>query len=635
MGSTPAPPVTPPATTAGDMAERFFNALANDQLPAAFGGGTSDTLGNLIRGFFRNDDGDIEFTAETRQAAADRLIASFSAIANKPLPQDMRDLITNTFTDAGVTSPEDLARKIKDQEFMTLWLRMTAENEMNFGDILYDQSADFLWEHAPWLMNLLISTGLLDDPNENVSELNIKNELAEGWEAWQNGRVGQFNEISAVDAQGQPIPQDQLGQWRTPGNRPEINEFFEVGGSTNGSRNLWGSDEEFRFTDAEAEGRPNTFEGMIMRKWEADGIIEFTGTDEEKAAARQAWLQQSHAFAVGGQLDEGFAQSFVDQGIITFPDAAAQQAFTDHMSQFDGRNYDAERIMGEVIRYMQDTPNGASWTNPRFDDETESQYSTTQSQVLRLARMYEHVPDGHDYAERMLQFASRHPNITLAAPEAEEEPGGPSAEDADPNAEPEEPAEDPNAIRVAQFDATEEAGYLDYGNAITGDFDASTMAFTSNDGTEVFKFSDDFQIFGVDLATERSAGAVTTSFNMNALDMQGKSPQEILAELGDDFKVSVVAYQDEGSEVENSELLGFYVESVDGSTSFYIGPSAIEEGTLTDAGKAVIVEGIEQAPNAADDDYDPSTDPNLTAPPRDIGNATVDGQDNNHTIFQP
>lgn len=125
---------------------------------------------------------------------------------------------------------------------------------------------------------------------------------------------------------------------------------------------------------------------------------------------------------------------------------------------------------------------------------------------------------------------------------------------------------------------------------------------------------------------------------MNAMDLNGRTPQEVLASLGDDFKVSVVAHQDGGADVTDSELFGFYIESADGEISFYVGPGAIEEGSVTDAGKAKLVEGIETAPEAVTSQpgYDPNTDPNRTASVgQNSGGLTADGQQDNLNVFSP
>jgi len=191
-------------------------------------------------------------------------------------------------------------------------------------------------------------------------------------------------------------------------------------------------------------------------------------------------------------------------------------------------------------------------------------------------------------------------------------------------------------IKVTHFDKNETAGFMDYGDAITGDFDATTMSFKAEDGTEVFKFSDDFQVYGLALAPNGATGGHNIA--MNAMDLNGRTPQEVLASLGDDFKVSVVAHQDGGADVTDSELFGFYIESADGEISFYVGPGAIEEGSVTDAGKAKLVEGIETAPEAVTSQpgYDPNTDPNRTASVgQNSGGLTADGQQDNLNVFSP
>jgi PAS domain-containing protein len=609
-------------------ADRFMNALANDLIASRTGtGGSAAPLQGIISDLLKNPAGVVQMDTASREAAATKLIESFGKLGGRPLPAAMQTMIKDVFTDASLTSAEDMARKIREGNFTAEFIQLIADNKMDFGNLYDGTTMLMLRAMFPDLANFIDDLGFGGgDPFQTATERRLEDSLAEGWDAWRNGKVHEFNEVRSVDANGAPVP---LRNWTAPRTEHDINEFFESGGPTTHSQGLWGSDENYKFTDADPAARPNTFAGIIVQKWKDDGIVTFAD-----AAAEEAFVNRSHALAVGGQLDGTFADTLVNNEVIQFASPADRQAFLDHMtawrSEPGGQYRDAQEIMNEVISYVNEN-GGTSWVNPKFDDETASRYSKTQSDVYRVAKQYAIAESGEAYAEQMMRFAEEHPGVTLTAP-APPPAGGPSAAAADPNRPP--PPADPNEIKVARFDGNEASGYLDYGNAITGDFDATTMAFKANDGTEIFKFSEDFQVYGVSVANGAGGGHTLT---MEAKDLNGRTPQEILASLGDDFKVSVVAHQDADADVGNSELLGFYVESADGKTSFYIGPSAVEEGTMTAAGKAELIKGIEETPgmDRSDPNYDPSRDQNNTASIATNADATVDGQTDNTTAFQP
>jgi hypothetical protein len=634
----PSAPPTQPAPVSGDNASLFLNALANDLIEARGGASVTAPLQGVVTNLLSNAAGAVQLDAAGRAAAADKLIQSFNTLGGRPLPQEMQTMIKDVFNDPSLTSAAAIAEKIRESSFTSQFVQLIADNNLNFGNVFDGGVMTMLQAFHPDLANFLQDLGLGRDNDNPSEERRIETSLADGWEAWQRGRVHEFNEIEGVDANGQPLPQSALNNWTAPNTEHDKNEFFEAGGPTDYSRGLWGSDESFKFTDADPQGRPNTFAGMIVAKWEEDGVVEFTGTPDEIEAARAAFVAQSHALATGGALDSGFAQRFEDQNVITFSDPSARAAFVQHMSDWrserGGEYRDAQEIMQEVIDYVNDN-GGASWVNPKFDDETDTAFSTTQSEVYRIARQYDIAKTGEDYAREIQIFAEQHPHITIKAPPAPSQ-GGPSAQNGNPNATPPTPPPDPNEIKVTQFDKNETAGLMDYGDAITGDLDAATMTFKAEDGTEIFKFSDDFQVYGLNLAANGATGG--HNITMNAMDMNGRTPQEVLASLGDDFKVSVVAHQDDGVDVADTELFGFYIESADGSTSFYVGPGAIEEGSVTDAGKEKLVEGIETAPESvtSQQGYDPNTDPNRTASiAQNSDGLTADGQQDNLNVFSP
>ncbi|MBL4805308.1 MAG: hypothetical protein JKY71_10615 [Alphaproteobacteria bacterium] len=629
-------PATPPAQpTVTDLeANRFMNALANDALAGVgSGAGGGAPMQVLIEDLLSNAAGTPQYDAAAREAAAEQLINSFGALGNRPLPQDMQNMIKSVFNDTSLTDAEDMARRIRESNFTADFVQLIADNQMNFGQVFDDQIMVMMQAMFPELAQLLEDLGLGEDPHETNADRRLEAELAEGWEAWQSGKVHNFNEIRGQDANGEDIP---LRNWKNPSSEHDINEFFGHG-DTEHSQGLWGDDVDYQFTDADTGPTPNTFAGMILAKWEADGVVEFSGTQAEQDAARAAFVQRSHTLAVGGELDGTFADTLADRDVIEFASDADRQAFIDHMMAWrdepGGQYRDAQEIMQEVIDYVNE-PGGAEWIDPNFSDETASQFSTTQSAVYRVAQQYTETRDGEAYAQQMIRFAEEHPHIQITPPAAPAQ-GGPSAAAGDPSrTPPPTPPADPNAITAVRFDASETGAYLDYGDAITGDFDATTMSFTANGGTEVFKFSDDFQVFGVGMETSPAGGHTLT---MDALDMNGRSPQEVLEALGDDFKVSVVAHQDDGMDVDDSELLGFYIESADGSMSFYVGPGAVEEGSLTTEGKTELIKGIEETPGVdrTASDYDVNADPNNSASTATNSGATVDNQQDNLNVFQP
>ncbi len=619
-------------------ADRFLNAIVNDAVEEHSGVSGGAPLQAIITDLLRpNSAADPDFSTASRQAAAAKLIESFGQLGNGPMPQDMQQMIKDVFEDPSLASAEAMAQKIRNTDFTNTFISLIGTHNLDYSNVLDDSIMTMMSAMFPELAGFLEDLGLGRNPHTSDSEQRMEDSLSEGWEAWQNGKVHNFNEIETVTGNTEDVIHRR---WIAPTNEHSINEFFETGAPTTHSGGMWGSDEQYKFTDADPSPTPNTFAGMILGKWERDGVVKFEGTDEEIEAARAAFVERSHALAVGGQLDGTFADTLVDRNVVSFDNAGDRQAFIDHMTAWrneDGGQYrDAQEIMQEVIRYVE-ANGGADWVDPDFSDETETQFSTTQTQVYRVAQQYAITRDGADYAEQMQRFAEEHPHIEIGAPPPPTN-GGPRASQGDPDAEP--PA-DPNQIKVARFDDTEGAGFLDYGDEIVGDLDASTLSFTANDGTEIFKFDSDFVVYGVGLETTAAGGEALT---MQAMDLNGRTPQEVLESLGDDFKVRVVAHQDDGMDVEDSELLGFYVESADGQTSFYVGPSAIEEGSMTAEGKTELVKGIEQTPgvDTTAPDYDVTADANNSASRANNsglgtpdGGITVDGQQDNTTVFQP
>lgn len=657
MGGTTAAPPKIDQNKAYD-ASQFLKRLVDDVIIDRDAVSMEQAITPL---FSKDSDGKVVLTEASRVAAADRLVASLDELdrhdtrtaEEQAAWNEASAVIHQIFQDPANDSPEKIAAALKQyqqheltrplanpddkrRDFWTLFGQSGSDFAVTFNEAQLQQLRNLLNKIAPGLGDVIVD--VIDHMSGNATriegsdfERRMGNELQQGFDAMMRGQVslGGFwdkaHKTSFASGQEEPVG---FNVWNGPANGTEWAAFFTHDGMRGHG---------YQFYDDDARTYTQSFEDMILSKWEADGVLSF-----ENDAARQQFIQYSGQLVMGGELDETFAATLEQNGTIQFANDAARQAFIDFTKTIDTRmpsgdeNLTVEEyIAKQVMDYVESRPDmNFLAQDPSFDPHV--YFAPTRDAVMAAVDQYVPVHDGHEYAQKVIEYA-RLPNsgVNVHLGAAAPAPSGVTVSDGvrtDSEPDPAAPAT-PSAevIQADKLDAGE-TGLLDYGQEIPAKLSDTDLSVTTPDGTVLFKFSDDgFEVFS---ASKVDPGTGEPMIVLDAFDTK-MSAAELRARLGDGFKVQLVAHEDPGTDVSDSQLFGYYIESADGKTRFFVGSEGIPEESVTADMKSVRMQSLE---DGAHNDGPGAGGVKLaqdSGAMRDVESRTVDGQQQDPQMFTP
>jgi len=391
----------------GDM--RLKGDLSMDELvKSVFAVHQEDDPGNAFK------KGDIKFDMPNREKAAEALIEGLNKLDrdNVGLSDAAKTKIKDIFTDESITSPEALAREFEKRENKEALVKLLHGSGADFAVALNsDQLAalkELLNKFAPGLGDMiggLIESVVGMDHELTSTERGVRDTLVEGYNVAINGTEASFARFKGVDLE------DVKNPWNGTGGGVDRQRAFFGDGLLDSSSDV----AAYKFNDSYSKEYVQNFDSMIVQEWVDEGDVKFTGSEADQIAARADLVEYSAQIVIGGSLDERFAKTLEQRGIIEFSTPEARAKFIADMKEVDVNHYGAVFKEADLAKLVTDYADEHKDVILKLDntDATEAQYSSAETALIKVLEHYVPVRDGEEYAERIADFSRDHRNIVL------------------------------------------------------------------------------------------------------------------------------------------------------------------------------------------------------------------------------
>jgi hypothetical protein len=284
---------------------------------------------------------------------------------------------------------------------------------------------------ADVFMGMVRGMGIVAEP---VAQVETRNALENGWQFVTQGMEQDLATLHGYDLEdknGKPIIYNKFDGPIVDVENPNAYEQFFNG--------TWKQGHSFDLGHGKPPFENRSFEDMVLKAWEDQGVVKFTDNDPQ---VRADAIQLAKQLMLGGGIGSEFVDRLVDNGVIRFDGMSEAEidAFKADLSAHMGKlnmSHDSSSLLAanEIVFFVQEREaknpgeagvrlRGVAHENERITYPGKNPlnvYAGIRDRMEDMLDPYRKATDGKDFAERFQHHANKIPGLHVGLDRGEPE----------------------------------------------------------------------------------------------------------------------------------------------------------------------------------------------------------------------